>query len=138
METVFERDILYREVWTTPISKLAKTFGMSDNGLRKVCIALSIPIPPRGHWQKLAAGKAIKRPALPKSAGPTQFFSNATPPPTGAESSAPSKDSPDALWLRERLAFEKDPSNVIVVPAGLEDAHPAIVKAAKVLAPTEN
>jgi hypothetical protein len=134
METIFERDILYREVWTTPISKLARTYGLSDNGLRKVCIALSIPIPPRGHWQKVAACKPVKTAALPKTNGPTQFFSRATAPLPGAEGLLPSGDSTETLWLRGKLAFEKDPSNVIVVPAVLQDPHPAIVKAAKDLA----
>lgn len=54
MAHVFERISLYEEVWTTPLTKLGKKYGLSDNGLRKVCKALSIPLPKAGHWAKVA------------------------------------------------------------------------------------
>lgn len=62
--TRFEREKLFDEVWTTPVTKLAKVYGLSDVGLRKICVALDVPLPPRGYWQKLAAGKKIPKPAL--------------------------------------------------------------------------
>lgn len=52
MEVEFERDALFIEVWQTPMSKLSKKYGMSDSGLRKVCLALAIPLPRQGHWAK--------------------------------------------------------------------------------------
>jgi hypothetical protein len=62
--TAFQREKLFNEVWTTPVTKLAKGYGLSDVGLRKICIALDVPLPPRGYWAKLAAGKKIPKPAL--------------------------------------------------------------------------
>jgi len=62
--TRFEREKLFDEVWSTPVTKLAKVYELSDVGLRKICVALDVPLPPRGYWAKLAAGKTIPKPAL--------------------------------------------------------------------------
>lgn len=59
------RDELYKLVWETPMSRLASGFGLSGNGLAKICRRLDIPYPPRGYWAKLAAGKKVKATALP-------------------------------------------------------------------------
>ena len=53
------RGELYSAVWTKPIQKLAAELGLSDVGLAKVCRRESIPVPPRGYWQKLAAGSVL-------------------------------------------------------------------------------
>lgn len=45
------------------MTKLSKELGISDVGLAKACRRNGIPVPPRGHWAKLAAGKAS--PQLP-------------------------------------------------------------------------
>ncbi len=59
-----DRAKLYEEVWTTPFTKLGPLYGYSDAGLRKVCIALEVPIPSVGHWAKIAARQIVKRPPL--------------------------------------------------------------------------
>jgi len=59
------RDQLYDEVWTTPMTQLAKRYGLSDSGLAKICRKHRIPRPPRGYWQELRAGKSVRRPPLP-------------------------------------------------------------------------
>jgi hypothetical protein len=61
------RDELYRRVWETPVRTLAKEFDISDVGLAKVCRKNLIPLPPVGYWVKVLHGKAVKKPALPKS-----------------------------------------------------------------------
>jgi hypothetical protein len=63
----FERQTLYEAVWKEPITKLAKQYSISDVGLRKICVALEVPVPPRGYWAKLAHGKAPQRPLLSPS-----------------------------------------------------------------------
>lgn len=63
--TKISRDELYEQVWSIPGSKLATTFGVSDSYLRRVCVALDVPRPPRGYWQQTAAGKIQPRPPLP-------------------------------------------------------------------------
>lgn len=61
------REELYRLVWEVPISRLAELYGLSDNGLAKICRRLNVPYPPRGWWAKKAAGHQVKPIPLPKS-----------------------------------------------------------------------
>jgi hypothetical protein len=69
----FERQKLFDEVWATPVTGLAKKYGLSDVGLRKICVTLDVPLPPRGHWAKLAAGKSVPKPALHETIVPTTY-----------------------------------------------------------------
>lgn len=57
----FDREKLYEEVWAQPMRKLAPTYGISDVALAKTCRKLIIPLPGRGYWAKLAAGKSLKK-----------------------------------------------------------------------------
>lgn len=128
MEVQFERDALFKEVWETPMRTLAVKYGLSDNGLRDICYALTIPVPPRGYWAKKAAGHAVSAPALP--------------PPTGLESYTfrslqresllpPNEELID--WLSEQLAFEADQANRVVVPPDLIRPHPLVRQTAQVV-----
>lgn len=60
------RQELYNLVWSKPMTTLAKEYNISDNGLRKICKKLSIPLPQLGHWQKIQYGKKVKIIPLPK------------------------------------------------------------------------
>lgn len=62
------REQLYEKVWTTPGSKLAAEFGLSDVAIAKRCKKLEVPRPSRGYWAKLEAGRKPRRVPLP----PTQ------------------------------------------------------------------
>lgn len=70
---IFERQKLFDEVWDTPVSRLAKAYEISDVGLRKICVSLDIPIPPRGYWAKLAAGQKNRKPTLHSTPGQTTY-----------------------------------------------------------------
>jgi hypothetical protein len=59
------RDELYEKVWSEPMVKIAKEFGISDRGLAKTCKRLEVPVPPRGYWAKLQAGKRVSKLPLP-------------------------------------------------------------------------
>jgi hypothetical protein len=56
---------LYELVWAKPMTHLAKELGLSDVGLRKICVKYGVPLPPRGHWARLQFGKQDPRPELP-------------------------------------------------------------------------
>ena len=58
------RDELFDKVWTTPMSRLAPEYGISDSGLAKVCKRMEIPRPPRGYWQQLSTGKKPRKAKL--------------------------------------------------------------------------
>lgn len=61
-----ERETLYAEVWDTPMRTLAPKYGVSAVFLRRVCVRLGIPCPPRGFWAKKESGQRPKIPPLPK------------------------------------------------------------------------
>ncbi len=63
------REELYRQIWTTPATKLALRYGVSSSYLARVCEGLNVPHPPRGYWARRAAGEEIPVPSLPP-AGP--------------------------------------------------------------------
>lgn len=63
--TAVSRQALYDRVWSRPMSAVAAELGLSSNGLSKICDRLLIPYPGRGHWSKVAAGRAPPPPPLP-------------------------------------------------------------------------
>lgn len=63
----YDREELYRKVWEKPLLKVAEEYGVSAVALGKTCRKLSVPVPGRGYWAKLAHGHAdLKKPPLPK------------------------------------------------------------------------
>jgi len=64
-----QREALYKEVWEEPVITVAKRYGLSDNGLRKHCNRLGIPLPYSGYWARIRAGEKIPIPSLPKVTG---------------------------------------------------------------------
>lgn len=54
------RSELHELVWSKPISEIAPTLGLSDQGLSKTCARHLIPTPSRGYWAKVAAGMQPK------------------------------------------------------------------------------
>jgi hypothetical protein len=63
--TEIKRSELYRLVWETPMSRLAKTYRLSDVGLAKICRKHNIPRPPRGYWARKQFGYAPRQVPLP-------------------------------------------------------------------------
>lgn len=59
------REALFERIWSTPMRALAPEFGISDVALRKACVAAGLPVPERGYWAKLAAGKRVIKARLP-------------------------------------------------------------------------
>lgn len=63
--TRIRRRELYDMVWHEPMKSLSARFGISDVGLRKICVRAEIPIPPRGYCAMLKAGKTCRKPPFP-------------------------------------------------------------------------
>ena len=66
MSHTFSPQELFDPVWSEPTRTRAKRLGISDVGLAKACRRADLLLPPRGHWAKLAAGKTVKKPQLPR------------------------------------------------------------------------
>lgn len=67
-EVILTREQLYEKVWSTPVQKLAKTYGLSDVGLAKICKKHRIPRPPLGYWARVQHGYKERKPNLPPMA----------------------------------------------------------------------
>jgi hypothetical protein len=59
------RSELHRLVWSEPISRLAKSYGLSDVGFAKLCERHDIPRPPRGYWAQRQHGHEPEQVPLP-------------------------------------------------------------------------
>ncbi|MEI2397557.1 hypothetical protein [Paenibacillus phytohabitans] len=69
---IYDREILYNEVWLAPVTEIAKRYTVSNVAIRKICQSLDIPTPPVGYWAKLRADKPVTRIPLPISSKPTK------------------------------------------------------------------
>lgn len=65
MTFTLTREQLYDLVWSEPMQHLAKQIGISDVAIAKHCRKLGIPVPERGYWNKLQAGKPVTKTTLP-------------------------------------------------------------------------
>jgi hypothetical protein len=113
------REELHEKVWAKPMSRLAAEFGLSDNGLAKICRRFDIPYPPRGHWSKLAAGKRVKTEPLPpaKTQAPAKIVIQATVKPT---------ETPQSAETAQALAVARNGKAPIVVAERLAKPHAII------------
>lgn len=66
MTFTLTREQLYDLVWSEPMRRLAKQIGVSDVAIAKHCRKLGVPVPERGYWNKLQAGKPVTKTALPE------------------------------------------------------------------------
>src|SRR5437762_84553 len=85
--TELTRQELYDLVWSTPASKLAQDFGISDVAIAKRCKKLGVLRPSRGYWAKLDAGKKPRKPPLPPTAD--ELFVQAAERPIGKSMQLP-------------------------------------------------
>lgn len=114
----YERAKLYEEVWVEAVTTVAKRYKISDVALRKICRQLAVPMPPLGYWAKLAAGKKLARPPLPKYSGPAEI--------TRQRYVSDEPNEPDPEHLVARREFEAKPENRILVSETLDDSHPLV------------
>lgn len=121
----FERQQLYDQVWTKPMTILAQEYGLSDVGLRKICKRLSIPLPPQGYH--LRTHKGPRPPLPPAKDGVKEHVTHIHEP-----EQASVNDLPQPVEMPE-ISFEEQPENRIVVPETLNSPHPLIAAAKSIL-----
>jgi hypothetical protein len=114
------REELYEKMWSRPAIALAEEFGISGRGLGKICSRFEIPVPPRGYWAKLAAGKRVTRAPLPtaKSEVPSEISIQSSP--EGLAAALPEK-------VRSEVTAVLENRQQIQVPETLRSPH-SIVK----------
>jgi hypothetical protein len=114
------REELYKQVWETPMSGLARTYGISRSGLAKVCSRLKVPYPPRGYWAKKAAGKKVIQYRLPEREEGTPKSATITPTPPPAP---PPEVPPE---VQRQVDAAKSRAGSVLVPVRLAQPHPVI------------
>jgi len=59
--TRMTRHQLYELIWSKPMRAAAREVGLSDVGLKKLCMRHQVPVPPQGYWNKVHAGQTPPR-----------------------------------------------------------------------------
>lgn len=62
---VVTREELYAAVWSTPLSKLAPSWGAPIQAIVKACETLNVPQPDSAHWTMLRRGVELEKTLLP-------------------------------------------------------------------------
>lgn len=114
------REELYLEVWSQPMNRLGPNYGLSGNGLAKICKRLDIPYPPRGYWAKKATGKKVVQTPLPPAQISTQTEVEIRP----STGQSADEKPPSDIVKRAAQALEAVP--VIAVPKRLVHPHPIV------------
>lgn len=57
----YDRQKLYEEVWSRPVTQVARSYGVCNVYIARACRALRVPTPPRGYWAKVRSGKPVRR-----------------------------------------------------------------------------
>jgi hypothetical protein len=126
---IFSRKDLYDLVWSDSLTTLSKKYNISDNGLRKACIRMSIPLPDQGHWNKVKAGKKVEiKPFAEKSDSEQQLHLSLR---VEGENAIEDGLSPQVALQR---SIETDPSIDLVVKDSLINPDPLVVKARQAFA----
>jgi hypothetical protein len=61
----YDRDHLYRQVWSAPMPKIAKHYGATTAEIAKACHHLNIPVPAAEYWADASASHRRPAPPLP-------------------------------------------------------------------------
>jgi len=117
------RKELYEQVWTEPVTRLARRYGFSDVWLAKICRKNNIPRPPRGYWARKQSGQKVPKTPLPK--GKDDPIIAIHPRPLDSRE----KDVADRGDISERRAIPD-----IVVPEVLKEPHFFIEISSEILA----
>jgi hypothetical protein len=115
------REELYQQVWATPMSRLAGGYGISGNGLAKICDRLNVPYPPRGYWARKAAGQKVVQFRLPDPTDDTSGEVTITPTPPPPQ---PFQLPPE---VADQLTVARKKIKEVTVPGRLSSRPHAII-----------
>ncbi len=122
----FTRKELYDLVWSKSLLSLSKKYQISDNGLRKICKRMDIPIPTKGYWQKPEYIKQKNKKKLPlKYAGKNEI--------TLIRQNNEGKETLLAAQIRIRKEIESTPNLPLKVPDKLTKPYHLVKEAGESL-----
>jgi hypothetical protein len=117
---IVSRQDLYAQVWSTPMMQLAEQYGVSGNGLAKICRRLVIPVPGRGYWARKQAGQKVSQAPLRNAPDGVPLQARIAPSPPPAP---PPRLSTE---LEEKFAAARELTSVLRVSEKLLRPHPVI------------
>lgn len=120
------RKELYDLVWSEPMTTLCKRFGLSDNGLRKHCKAMNIPMPQIGYWSKINAGHKPAKIALPAENKSTKKSTTLNEVDSNDEEKVNLVTPPNRFKVRE-LEISSGDTSIYIVPEVLYAKDPLII-----------
>ncbi len=118
LNRIIKREELYELVWKMPMIKLAKKYGLSDQGLAKICKRMNIPKPPVGCWAKVQHGQEIEKPKLPQADKKTRVFYEIMD--SYHKIDRKSKTPPDLLKV---IKYETNQKNKVKIKTRLSSPH---------------
>lgn len=121
-EITISRQELYDLVWSKPVVKIAKEFGISDVGVAKICKKMNIPKPGLGYWAKKEFGKRTRTKQL------SEFNPGGVESYTIRKSVEPSL-KPESDYIQQHREFEERPENKVIVKSTLRNSHPLVQEA---------
>ena len=68
------RSQLFDSIWSEPMGTVAARYGLTGNGLAKICDRLAIPRPPRSHWTRNADNREVQPDLPPAPIGLSETF----------------------------------------------------------------
>lgn len=128
-KTCLSRSDLYDLIWQKPISQLAREYGISDVGLKKICVRHRVPLPGRGYWAKRRAGRNLPKQPLPNLPTSDSSLENICIHRTGQSKVAEGQKLATHPELAAIAAREADPNYRISVPERLTRPHPLVRQA---------
>ena len=123
------RRAIYDLVWSSPMTKVAEDLGISDVGLKKICLKHRIPTPPRGYWAKKQAGKPVRQVRFHEAVDPQEEMVIIH----GWRSTLPPEVRQVMEQERERRKAKSSVPVVLAVPEPVVNAHPAVAATAHAL-----
>lgn len=123
---------LYDLVWSTPMTRLARTFRRSDSWVARTCTDAGIPLPGRGYWTRKRAGQRAPRRGLRKDVDADEIVLTYYP---WDESSSPPEPPPPPPPPRPRLDKDLEQLRAAIegagplpVPEDLSVLHPVVAR----------
>ena len=112
---------LYDLVWSKPMRDAAADVGVSDVGLKKLCLRHRVPVPPQGYWNRVNAGHKPRKRAFRELEGSklNRIF-------VGSTRRGHSAEVRNAMI--EARARENDADRSIEIPRDMQPTLPAAIR----------
>lgn len=119
------REEIFDAVWSRPMVQVARDYGISDVGLKKICKKMAVPTPGRGYWRRKEQGYKVTTPKLPKLPANCVSEVSISSTPKAIANPPTSEQLPEGL-AKALEAAKKD-----------TELHPLVLRASESLAKTK-